>query len=117
MSGKSSRTKGAAAERELSGRLTELIGNQIIKRNLSQTREGGSDMHISSTAGTIFVECKRVEKASIHTWLNQAEAAVTDNGLAAVAWRPSRREWCVVMTLEDFCTLVREAQPVGEEKE
>jgi len=37
--------------------------------------------------------------------------------LPVVAWRQSRRGWCVVMQFEDWCTLLREAMPVDSEPE
>ena len=110
--GKSSRNKGAAGERELAGKLTELLGGKVVKRELSQTRDGGCDFILGSTAGDIHVECKRVERRSpdIYGWLGQCEASCSSNELAVVAWRPSRRGWTVTMGLEDFATLVRECQ-------
>ena len=110
--GKSQRTKGAIGERELAGKLTELLGNQTVQRELSQTRDGGCDLVLKSSAGNIHVECKRVERRSpdIYNSLGQCEASCTSNELAVVAWRPNRRGWTVTMNLEDFATLVRECQ-------
>ena len=61
--GKSQRTKGAQGERELAGKLTELLGGQVVKRELSQTRDGGCDLVLKSTAGDVHVECKRAQVA------------------------------------------------------
>ena len=115
MSGKSSRDKGAAGERELAGLLTELVGNQAVPRELSQARDGGCGLVLRSTAGDVNVEVKRVERRSpdIYGWLGQCDASCEDGELAVVAWRPSRRGWTVTMSVEDFARLVREAQPVG----
>ncbi len=112
--GKSQRTKGAAGERELANLLSEQLG-QVVERELSQTRDGGCDMVVESSAGLVHVECKRVERRSpdIYNWLGQCEASCTNGELAAVAWRPNRRSWTVTMDLADWCTLVREAQPTG----
>lgn len=111
--GKGQRAKGAQGERELAGRLTELLGNQTVQRELSQTRDGGCDLVLKSTAGDVHVECKRVERRSpdIFAWLGQCEASCSNGELAVVAWRPNRRGWTVTMSLEDFATLLREAQP------
>ena len=105
MGGKSSRDKGASGERELAGVLTDLLGNQTVQRELSQTRDGGCDL------------VKRVERRSpdIYGWLGQCDASCDDGQLAVVAWRPSRRGWTVTMSVEDFARLVREAQPVEPE--
>jgi len=111
--GKGQRAKGAQGERELAGRLTELLGNQTVQRELSQTRDGGCDMVLKSTAGPVHVECKRVERRSpdIFAWLGQCEASCQNGELAVVAWRPNRRGWTITLSLEDFATLLREAQP------
>mgnify|MGYP003647363897 CR=1 FL=1 len=95
MGGKSSRDKGAAGERELAGVLTDLLGNQTVQRELSQTRDGGCDLVLKSTAGDVNVEVKRVERRSpdIYGWLGQCDARCD----------------------EDFARLVREAQPVEPE--
>ena len=71
--GKSQRTKGAIGERELAGKLTELLGNQTVQRELSQTRDGGCDLVLKSSAGNIHVVCKRVERRSpdIFNWLGK----------------------------------------------
>jgi hypothetical protein len=111
--GKGQRAKGAQGERELAGRLTELLGNQTVQRELSQTRDGGCDLVLRSTAGDVNVEVKRVERRSpdIYGWLGQCEASCQNGELAVVAWRPNRRGWTITLSLEDFATLLREAQP------
>ena len=45
MSGATSRTKGAAAERELAAALDELIGVRLTRR-LDQARGGGHDLDL-----------------------------------------------------------------------
>ena len=117
MGGKSSRDKGASGERELAGVLTYLLGNQTVQRELSQTRDGGCDLVLKSTAGDVNVEVKRVERRSpdIYGWLGQCDASCDNGQLAVVAWRPSRRGWTVTMSVEDFARLVREAQPAAPE--
>lgn len=109
MSGKGNRAKGQAGEREAAGRLTELLG-RVVKRELGQERDGGCDIEVESTAGCIAIQVKRVERASMHAWLTQAENDAGAGELPAVMWRPSRRGWVVCMDLNDWCTLVREAQ-------
>lgn len=99
----SQRRKGARAEREACGLLTDLLGT-VVQRELGQSRDGGFDARI----GNIAVEVKRRERASLHAWLEQAEAGCGDL-LPAVMWRPSRRGWVVCMAVEDWAELVREA--------
>ena len=95
--------------------LTEALG-QVVERELSQTRDGGCDLKVASSAGAVHVECKRVERRSpdAYGWLGQADASCVNGELAAVAWRPNRRGWTVTMSLPDWCRLVREAQPVSD---
>ncbi len=107
------RRKGQQGERELAKLLTEELG-QVVERRLGQERDGGADLVVGSTAGEIAVQVKRVERASIRAWLDQAIADAEAGQLPAVAWRASRHGWCVVMTLADWCALTREAQMVGE---
>jgi len=104
---KSQRDKGAAAEREASALLRDLLGECVSRRKLDQTREGGFDVAIGDLIG---VEVKRQERASLHAWLQQVELATADQALLpAVMWRPSRRGWVVAMGVDDWATLVREA--------
>lgn len=102
--GAAERRKGQAAEREVSGKLQELLGIECVRR-LGQERDGGHDV----TVGPVALQVKRQERASIPTWLAQAEADAPDGMLPAVAWRRSRGQWVVALSLEDFATLVREA--------
>ena len=102
--GASQRSKGQRGERELAGKLQELLGVECVRR-LGQERDGGGDVEV----GDVVIECKRQERASLHAWLEQAERAATDGRMAAVAWRPSRRDWVVAMPLEDWARLMRES--------
>lgn len=105
---KSQRTKGAQGEREAAHLLSEELG-QVVERILSQTRDGGHDLEVTSTAGKICIEVKRQERANILAWMDQAEQSAGEH-LAAVMWRPSRKGWQVVMSVKDWVKLVREAQ-------
>ena len=102
--GASQRMKGKRGEQEAANRLSELLG-YIVKRNLGQERDGGADISI----GDIAVQVKRQEKSNLLTWMAQAEEDCPDQHLAAVMWRPSRRDWIVAMPLVDWAQLVREA--------
>ena len=65
---KSSRTKGAAGERELLRLLGDEIGI-VLTRNLQQTREGGADCLM---VPGFAIEVKRVEQLSRPKWWKQA---------------------------------------------
>jgi len=124
MNGAGRRSKGAAAERELSKLLAEHLGTEI-SRNLEQTRSGGHDLiGIPGWA----LEIKRQEKLSINAWWQQALEQSERSGLKpALAYRQSRKPWCFVVRLADiaenmkgqpytaetdiegFCLIVRES--------
>ena len=101
----SQRRKGAVAEREACAYLSEALG-RVVQRDLSQTRDSGADAYIDTTAGRLAVEVKRQERANLYAWLEQVEGTAD---LSAVMWRPSRRDWVVCMSADDFVRLLREA--------
>jgi len=96
MSGRSSRVKGAAAERELFALLNSLLGRDAFKRNLTQTRSGGADHEDGDLP--IALEVKRQEKLNIGTWLKQAREQAAGR-IPALAYRQSREEWTVLVEL------------------
>ncbi|MDP6676935.1 MAG: hypothetical protein QGI29_05145 [Pirellulales bacterium] len=94
---KKSRDKGANGEREV----VMLLNNAGIKaeRNLSQTRDGGSDIDLPAHA----IEVKRAEKESHTTWMRQCIEQAKDK-TPVLAWRKSREPWrfAVVMDKDQF---------------
>jgi len=102
--GKSQRTKGASGERELSGLLSDALGI-VVKRNLGQAREGGDDI----TIGKFRIECKRRKEIAVHKFMEQALASCQPGELAIVAMRGDGKPWCVMMELEDFIPMLRDA--------
>lgn len=115
--GKFSRDKGQRGERELYGLLFERLGDIVKKRDLSQPRDGGVDIQIADIWG---VEVKRVETGYRAAWGAQAEKACLTLGLVPiVAHRRNRGAWtmyigytssgyAVIVTLDEFCEMVRE---------
>lgn len=101
MSGRSSRTKGAAAEREFFHLLNDLHGSEVFRRNISQTRAGGcdNDGHLP-----VAVEVKRQETLALPAWIRQAREQAGPGQLPVLAWRQSRTPWqvAVLMTPEQF---------------
>jgi len=94
------RNKGHDGEREmvrlLGAVVEEIVGRQMLKRNLNQTRDGGHDI-----AGLDFLalEVKRQETLDVESWwrqtLTQAEKA---GGLTPVlVYRQNGRKWQVMM--------------------
>lgn len=106
---KASREKGKRGEVEAGHALSDLLG-QSVERELGQERDGGCDIKVKSSAGTIALQVKRQERSKINPWLRQARDDAQMGELPAVMWRSNGKGWCVVMDLEEWCKLVREAQ-------
>lgn len=100
---KSQRTKGAAGERELC-RLIEDVTGAPARRNLSQTREGGTDIAL----GDWRIEVKRRARiAGIYDWLGQAERACDGPRLTPVVCaRADGKKWFAVLRIEDFLRIL-----------
>ena len=102
--GKAQRRKGANGENELAGILTDNLGI-IVKRNLGQAREGGDDI----TIGKFRLEVKRRKEIAVHKFMEQAQASCQPGDVAIVAMRADGKPWCVMMELEDFIPMLRDA--------
>lgn len=83
----SQRTKGATAERELAGILSDLLGVDC-KRQLGQERDGGCDIKL----GHARIQVKRRETLALPAWWRQAVADAAD-GVPVLAWRQSGKPW------------------------
>ncbi len=92
------RNKGAAAERELFGLLSNLLGF-VVRRNVDQARKGGADgIEIDGWA----IECKRHETGFRSEWWEQAKAQGNHDGrMPALCYRASRQPWRVRVLLQD----------------
>jgi Holliday junction resolvase len=108
MAGRASRTKGAAAEREIAKLLRNELGF-CIERNLDQTRSGGYDLlGIPGWA----LEIKRHERPSLATWWLQAIAQAEAAQLKpALAWRQSRKPWAIMLRLADCHPSIKDPEP------
>lgn len=102
MSGRSSRQKGQRGERQIFALLNGLLGREVFRRNLSQTRAGGADHEADDLP--VALEVKFQEKLNIGTWLKQAREQANGR-VPALAYRQSREEWTVLVELtpEQFC--------------
>lgn len=121
---KMQRSKGANGERELFRLLSDHLGT-IIKRNLSQTRNGGAD---SLDLPGYAIEVKRQEAIRLDAWWQQCvEQAIAQERVPMLAYRQSRKPWRIILPLwhvatdlppatgyrvemgiEEFCFLARE---------
>lgn len=122
MGGKSSRTKGAAGEREFIKLLKKAVPGVEIKRNLQQSAEGGYDI---IGLEMFAIEVKRQESLSVAAWWSQAVSQATVGQVPVLAFRQSRKPWRVLtsgwlnagkaiaycrveISLDDFFRLVRD---------
>ena len=103
--GKASKDKGARGERLLS---------DFLNRHGLNTKRGFVWLNQSDLIDLdgIHVECKFVESLNVRKALAQAieEAEKRKDGLPAVFWKKSRKEWVTVMRTEDWITLYKLAR-------
>jgi len=92
------RRKGADGEREVCKLLHEEFGVYVV-RNLDQTRDGGTDIHL----GPFQIEVKRRKRVgSLYEWLGQAKGE-----LPTLMLRGDGKRWLVVMDFEHWARLAR----------
>lgn len=85
-----SRSKGARAEREVLSLLGDELG-QSLRRNLSQTREGGADC---ICVKGFAIEVKRQEQLSRPAWWRQAVEQARRLGVEPMLlYRRNREPW------------------------
>ena len=96
--GRMSRTKGAAAERELCKLLSEELG-VTVRPIVDQARAGGADcLELKGFA----IECKRVETLRRPTWWAQAvEQGQKVGSEPIVFYRRSREPWQALLRTVD----------------
>lgn len=98
MSGRRSRNKGAAAEREVLRLLGDELG-RVLARNLMQSRDGGADcLQVAGWA----IEVKRCERLSRPKWWAQAKAQAAERGAQPLLlYRRSREPWAAWIHTRD----------------
>lgn len=109
--GKANRAKGARAEREVCHLLTELTGHKVT-RNLSQTRDAGSDVEW----GPFLLEVKYQKTLALPAWQRQVCAAVqgTDK-VPAVVYRRPEEDWWVSLPFPVFVMLFETLRKAAQE--
>ena len=107
--GKSARAKGHQAEREF----IALLGEG--KRNLQQTRDGGSDIELD----LFSIEVKRQERPAFTAWVKQTLAQARGK-IPVLAWRTNNHPWRigVFMNINEFKEFIewRRKSPVPPQK-
>lgn len=99
-----SRQKGAAGEREFAHALAK-FGYAGARRG-QQFHGGGDSPDVVSPPGLedVHFEVKRVEAGNPYNWMDQAVRDCAGK-TPVVAHRKSRRDWIVVLRLEDYLNL------------
>ena len=101
-SGKTSRNKGKAGEREIAKILKE-HGYEEARRGQQYCGSNG-DADVVGLRG-IHIEVKRVEKLNLWSALEQSKNDANDGEMPIVVHRPNRKEWVVIQPLEDWLKL------------
>jgi len=93
-----SRTKGAAAEREVFALISDALGIKV-ERNLVQTRDGGYDTAVCGWA----IEVKRQEILHLPDWWRQCcEQARNAHFKPMLIYRRSRQPWMARVFVRDL---------------
>ena len=103
MTGRMSRNKGAAGERELAKILADELGIEV-QRKLGQDRDGGDDIQV----GKYRLEVKRREALRLDDWCEQIQAAAAPGEWPVVVYRRNGQPWRPVVPLELLIKAMRE---------
>ena len=91
------------------GKRGELLLVHFLREHAFDTKRGMVWLNQSDVIGLdgIHIECKFVENLNVRKALSQAieEAEKKRDGLPAVFWKKSRKEWVVIMKADDWITL------------
>lgn len=111
--GRSNRRKGAVAEREVCHIIAGITGEEV-KRNLTQTRDAGSDV----TWGPFMLEVKYQQTYALPAWQRQVEVSAKDAGLlpAVVYRRPEEKFW-ISLPFDTFVMLFDGLRRAAEAKQ
>lgn len=105
MGGRASRNKGANGEREVADILKAALGIDICR-----TPRSGAWEHAK---GDLYgvpgfnVEVKRQERARIDEWYAQAKGDAAEDEIAMLVYRKNRDGWKVVLSLDDFISVMK----------
>ncbi len=93
-----SRDKGGRGERELAAKLSEIFS---LKCRRGQQFRGGPDSPDVVGVPGLHFECKRTERFNLYAAVDQAAADCGEN-IPVVAHRRNKREWVVVLKMDDL---------------
>ena len=100
--GKAQRDKGARGERNVAEEIKRLTGKEV-KRDLSQTRDGGADL---LGLAPYRIEVKSYKSFAVTGHLEQCAKGKADDEICFVVLNPDRKRMMVLMFLDDFCPLL-----------
>lgn len=108
--GKQNRAKGARAEREVC-HIIERITGTPTSRNLSQTRDAGSDVEW----GPFMLEVKYQQHVAMPAWQQQATISAAEKHLVpAVVYRRPQQEFWISLPFEVFVTMFETLRRAAE---
>jgi len=102
--GKRSRDKGKAGERELARRLRQ-YGYDC--RRGQQYCGANGDADVIGLPG-IHIECKRTERLSLYDAIGQAASDTKEGEIPVVMHRRNNSEWLAILQLDRFMEIYRE---------
>ena len=103
--GKMSRDKGKRGERELANKLKE---HGFNAQRGQQYCGANGDADVIGLPG-IHIEVKRVERLSLYEALAQSKSDAKPGEMPIVAHRRNNCEWVVILPLEDWIEMYKEA--------
>lgn len=107
MSGRASRNKGAAAEREVAKIINEHLGTDLRRTPLSGGMVWAGD--IRGWDGW-HIEVKRQERLAIPAWLEQTESDCPEGDTPLLIFRQSHQPWRAVLRLTDLLQLIKDGE-------
>lgn len=102
--GKRSRNKGKAGERELAGVLRDY--GYDCRRGQQYCGSNG-DADVVGLPG-IHIECKRTERLSLYDAVGQAERDSRSEEIPVVMHRRNHSKWLAILPLDKFMEIYRE---------
>lgn len=111
-SGKSSKAKGSAGERELVKVLQD--AGFDAERTLFQPDPDNPRPDVRTNINHTSWECKRVEKLNFWAAIEQSETAAGDKNNSVMAFRRNREPWRVVISLDYYLDLIKKAGETNE---
>lgn len=108
--GKRNRAKGARAEREVCQLITAITGTEV-KRELSQTRDSGSDVRW----GPFLLEVKYHQNVAMPAWQKQASDNADEAKLVpAVVYRRPEEQFWISLPFQAFVTMFETLRRAAE---